>query len=104
MPRAMTVRLVTDIQNRLFWRIWRIGTGRAPERCIPLCGMESGIPGRAAIGRLSSACRASSSRVDVDGVVLIAATYPSQQEQCLKPVDLPGRARAKEGVPSRMIE
>ena len=22
-------------------------------------------------------------------------------EQCLKPVDLPGRARAKEGVPSR---
>jgi hypothetical protein len=28
-------------------------------------------------------------------------TFLAQTEQCLKPVDLPGRARAKEGVPSR---
>jgi hypothetical protein len=28
-------------------------------------------------------------------------TECGEMEQCLKPVDLPGRARAKEGVPSR---
>ncbi len=33
MPRTMTVRLVTDIQNRLFWRA---GTGRASECWVPV--------------------------------------------------------------------
>jgi hypothetical protein len=28
----MTVRLIADIQNRLFWRV---GTGRASEHCVP---------------------------------------------------------------------
>jgi len=31
----MTVRLVTDIQNRLFWRV---GTGRGPECCVAPAG------------------------------------------------------------------
>jgi len=31
----MIVRLVADIQNRLFWRV---GTGRASEFCIPSAG------------------------------------------------------------------
>jgi hypothetical protein len=35
--------------------------------------------------------------VTTTGAILAIATF----EQCLKPVDLPGRARAKEGVPSR---
>jgi hypothetical protein len=34
-PRTMTVRLVADIQNRL---VWRVGTGRASERCVPSAG------------------------------------------------------------------
>ena len=31
-PPTMTVRLVADIQNRL---LWRVGTGRASECCVP---------------------------------------------------------------------
>jgi hypothetical protein len=31
-PRTMTVRLVADIQNRLFWRV---GTGRARSAAFP---------------------------------------------------------------------
>ena len=38
-PPTMIVRLVADIQNRLFWRV---GTGRASECCVP-CGMEPGV-------------------------------------------------------------
>jgi hypothetical protein len=34
-PSPMTVRLVADIQNRLFWRV---GTGRASECCVPSAG------------------------------------------------------------------
>ena len=34
-PRTMTVRLVADIQNRLFWRV---GTGLASECCVPSAG------------------------------------------------------------------
>ncbi len=34
-PRTMTVRLVADIQNRLFWRV---GSGRASECCIHSAG------------------------------------------------------------------
>jgi len=34
-PRTMTIRLVADIQNRLFWRA---GTGRASECSVPSTG------------------------------------------------------------------
>jgi hypothetical protein len=34
-PRTMILRLVADIQNRLFWRV---GTGRASECCVPSAG------------------------------------------------------------------
>ena len=34
-PRTMAVRLVADIQNRLFWRV---GTGRASQCCVPSAG------------------------------------------------------------------
>jgi hypothetical protein len=40
--------------------------------------------------------------VQVDLVIgAVQTEADSAFEQCLKPVDLPGRARAKEGVPSR---
>jgi hypothetical protein len=45
MPRTMTVRLVADIQNRLFWRV---GTGRASECCVPLRDGASGGSGHPA--------------------------------------------------------
>jgi hypothetical protein len=38
---TMIVRLVANMQNRLFWRV---GTGRASECCVPPAGMEPGIP------------------------------------------------------------
>ena len=39
--RTMTVWLVADIQNRLFWRV---GTGRASECCVPSAGWSPGNP------------------------------------------------------------
>jgi hypothetical protein len=62
-PPTMIVRLVADIQNRLFWGV---GTGRASECCVSLCGIEPGIPRWAAMCRLSSACRALSLCVAAD--------------------------------------
>jgi hypothetical protein len=34
-PQTMTIRLVADIQNRLFWRV---GIRRASECCVPSGG------------------------------------------------------------------
>ena len=73
----MIVRLVADIQNRLFWRV---GTGRASECCVPCTGLEPGIPRWAAMCWLNSACRALILCVAVDSVVLIAAPSPGQQK------------------------
>jgi hypothetical protein len=50
----MTVRLVADVQNRLFWRV---GTGRASGCWVPSAGMEPGVPRWTAMCRLSGACR-----------------------------------------------
>lgn len=54
-PPTMSVRLVADIQNRLFWRV---GTGRASECCVPSAGWSQASRDWAAMYRLSSACRA----------------------------------------------
>ena len=72
----MTVRLVADIQNRLFWRV---GTGRLLNAAFPLRDgarhpeMGSDVPAEQRLQALSLC-------VAADGVVLIAATSPEPAE------------------------
>jgi hypothetical protein len=73
----MTVRLVADIQNRLFWRV---GTSRASECCVPSAGwarhpeMGSEVPAEQRQQGFEPL------RCCGQGV-LIAATSPSQQTE-----------------------
>ena len=76
-PRTMTVRLVADIQNRLFWRV---GNGRASECCVPLCGPRARHPEMGSDVRAEQRLQGLSLCVAPDRVVLIAATSPSQQK------------------------
>ena len=76
-PRTMTVRLVADIQNRLFWRI---GIGRASECCVPLCGPGARHPEIGSDVRAEQRLQGLSLGVAPDRVVLIAANPPSQQK------------------------
>ena len=72
----MIVRLVADIQNRLFWRV---GTGRASECCVSSAGWSQvsrdghDVPAEQRLQGFEPL-------VAADRVVLIAATSPSQQK------------------------
>ena len=51
--------------------------------------------------RLRRLAEESSGHLDEGEKLVTPVAIYTRREQCLKPVDLPGRARAKEGVPSR---
>ena len=77
----MTVRLVADIQSRLFWRV---GTDRASECCVPSAEGGARHPEMGSDVPTEQRLQGFEPLRCCVRVVLIAATFPSQQRgRCL---------------------